>query len=74
MLSKAFEITCHKERLLNVAMHDMQYLGIGSRLANIKQHPGVIEIKGQILIVLKIGFVGSERVLTYTYSDRFFLL
>lgn len=51
----------------------MQYLNIGSRLPNIKQHPGVIEIKGQILLVLKMRFVRSERVLTYTYSDKFFL-
>lgn len=50
----------------------MQYLDIGSRLPNIKHHPGVIEIKGQILIVLKISLVRSEKVLTYTYSDRFF--
>ena len=40
----------------------MQYLDIGSRLPNSKQHPGVIEIRGQMLVVLKMRFVGSERI------------
>lgn len=36
----------------------MQYLDFGSRLPNIKQHPGVIEIRAQMLM----RFVGSERI------------
>lgn len=34
----------------------MRYLDIGSRLPNVKQHPGVTGIRGQMLIV------GSEGV------------